>query len=76
MKQCPFCGSSDVGYGYPEHPKGNVLVTISCSQCFARGPAIPYLNISRDDDDEAERLWDTRSNAKSKPARAPDELAN
>ena len=61
MKQCPFCGSDDVGYAYPQHPDGRELVTISCSQCGASGPVRTYG--SEWDDDEAETSWDKRHNA-------------
>ncbi len=63
MKPCPFCKSTDVGYAYPEYPKGNVLVTISCCTCGAHGPLRAYTdNPNVDDDDEAEASWDLRHN--------------
>lgn len=65
MKPCPFCKSTDVGYGYPTHPDGRGLVTISCSQCGANGPVRTYTNHPDvDDDDEAEASWDLRHNVK------------
>jgi Lar family restriction alleviation protein len=60
MKTCPFCGSNDVGYGYPKHPDGRDLVAISCSTCGARGPVRTYAN--EWDDDEAVSSWNTSHN--------------
>jgi len=71
MKQCPFCASDDVGYGYNTHPNGHELVMISCSNCGASGPARTYA--SEWDDDEAEASWDKRHNSMSRaPKSAPD----
>ena len=61
MKNCPFSGSGDVGYGYRTHPDGHELAMISCSNCGANRPVRTYSSVW--DDDEAEASWDKRYNA-------------
>jgi len=42
MRNCPFCGSNDVGHSYRSHPYGHRLAAISCSFCGAHGPVVVY----------------------------------
>lgn len=66
MNKCPFCGSEDVGPGYKKHPFGHEIVSISCCNCGAAGPAFVYPPPEHEDqadlvEQQAENGWNRRA---------------